>query len=117
MCRGIDNLVPNQELWLVDNFLWLSVITFAPLIGVLFILLIRGDEVTSARNARAIALWTALVTFIVSLGLWLNFDNSREGFQFVEKVVWLPGLNLTYHLGIDGISIFFVILSTFLTLI
>jgi len=101
----------------MNDFSWLSVVIFAPLVGVFFILLIRGDAETIARNARGIALWTSLVTFVVSLGLWINFDNSVEGFQFVEKVVWIPGLNLAYHLGIDGISIFFIILSTFLTLV
>ncbi|MGY8999770.1 MAG: NADH-quinone oxidoreductase subunit M [Rhodospirillales bacterium] len=101
----------------MSNFPWLSVVTFAPLVGVFFILLIRGDEKTTARNARAIALWTSGVTFLVSLGVWINFDNSTASFQFVEKVVWMPGLNLAYHMGIDGISMFFVILSTLLTVI
>jgi len=102
---------------MMNNFPWLSVVTFAPLVGVFFILLIRGDEKTTARNARAIALWTSGVTFLVSLGVWINFDNSTASFQFVEKVVWMPGLNLAYHMGIDGISMFFVILSTLLTVI
>ena len=101
----------------MTNFPWLSVITFAPLVGVFFILLIRGDEETTARNARGIALWTSLVTFFVSLGVWINFDNTTASFQFVEKTVWMPGLNLAYHMGIDGISMFFVILSTLLTVI
>jgi NADH-quinone oxidoreductase subunit M len=102
---------------MMNNFPWLSVVTFAPLVGVFFILLIRGEEKTTARNARAIALWTSGVTFLVSLGVWINFDNSTASFQFVEKVVWMPGLNLAYHMGIDGISMFFVILSTLLTVI
>ena len=101
----------------MTNFPWLSVITFAPLVGVFFILLIRGDEETTARNARGIALWTSLVTFFISLGVWINFDNTTASFQFVEKTVWMPGLNLAYHMGIDGISMFFVILSTLLTVI
>ena len=101
----------------MSNFSWLSVITFAPLVGVFFILLIRGDEEITARNARGIALWTSVVTFIVSLGIWINFDNSSIGFQFVEKVVWVPSLDLAYHMGVDGISVFFVILSTLLTVV
>ena len=99
------------------NFSWLSVITFAPLIGVFFILLIRGNDEITARNARSIALWTSLVTFAVSLGIWINFDNSSPDFQFVEKIIWIPSLNLAYHMGVDGISMFFVILSTSLTVI
>ena len=101
----------------MSNFSWLSVITFAPLVGVFFILLIRGDEEITARNARGIALWTSVVTFIVSLGIWINFDNSSSEFQFVEKVVWVPSLDLVYHMGVDGISMFFIILSTLLTVV
>ena len=99
------------------NFSWLSIITFAPLVGVFFILLIRGEKEVTDRNARGIALWTSLVTFIVSLGLWIKFDNSSSEFQFVEKIVWIPSLDLAYHMGVDGISIFFVILSTLLTIV
>ncbi|MBT7571727.1 MAG: NADH-quinone oxidoreductase subunit M [Rhodospirillaceae bacterium] len=101
----------------MTNFPWLSVVTFLPLLGVFFILLIRGDVETVARNARSGALWTSLITFAVSLGLWINFDNSTADFQFVEKVEWMPGLGLTYHLGIDGISMFFIILATLLTVL
>jgi len=101
----------------MDNFPWLSIIIFAPLVGIFFILLIRGDEETTARNARAIALWTSVVTFLVSLGIWINFDNSTSEFQFVEKVIWIPSLDVAYHVGVDGISMFFVILATLLTVI
>jgi NADH-quinone oxidoreductase subunit M len=101
----------------MDDFPWLSIIIFAPLVGIFFILLIRGDEETTARNARAIALWTSVVTFLVSLGIWINFDNSTSEFQFVEKVIWIPSLDVAYHVGVDGISMFFVILATLLTVI
>ena len=99
----------------MDSFPILSLITFLPLVGVAFILLIRGDEFTVARNARWAALWTSLATFVISLLLWFNFDKTTADFQFVEKFEWLPSLNIAYHMGIDGISLFFVILSTFLT--
>ncbi len=101
----------------MENFPWLSVITFAPLVGVFFILLIRGDEEVAAKNARGVALWTSLITFFVSLGIWVNFDNAATGFQFEEKVVWMEDLGLAYHLGVDGISMFFVVLSTLLTVL
>ena len=93
----------------------LSLVTFLPTIGALAILLIRGDAQIVARNARATALWTAIATFIVSIFLWTGFDASTADFQFVEKVAWIPSLGINYHLGVDGISIFFVLLSTFLT--
>jgi len=97
------------------DFPILTLTTFLPLIGALAILLIRGDEKIVARNARATALWTSLATFVVSVFLWVGFDNSTADFQFVEKVAWIPSFGLNYHMGVDGISVFFVILSTFLT--
>ena len=101
----------------MDNFPWLSAVIFTPLIGIFFILLIRGDQETIVRNSRGVALWTSVVTFFVSLGLWFNFDNNTPEFQFVEKFVWVKNLDLAYHLGIDGISLFFVLLSTLLTIL
>ena len=93
----------------------LSLVTFLPTIGALFILFVRGDEQTVARNARAVALWTSAITFVLSLLLWTGFDNANPGFQFVERADWIPSFGITYYMGIDGISLFFVILSTFLT--
>jgi NADH-quinone oxidoreductase subunit M len=93
----------------------LSLITFLPLVGAGFILLTRGDPEIVARNARYLALWTSTVTFLLSILLWVNFDTSAGGFQFEEKARWLPGLNVFYHLGVDGISVFFILLSTLLT--
>jgi len=93
----------------------LSLITFLPLVGALFILLVRGEEEAVSRNARYVALWTSLITFILSLFLWFGFDRESADFQFVEKVEWLPSLGLTYHMGVDGISMPFVLLCTLLT--
>jgi NADH-quinone oxidoreductase subunit M len=88
----------------------LSVVTFLPVLGALFILLLRGKE-EADRNARWVALWTTLVTFATSLLLIWNFDPSIAEFQFVEKYPWLGG-TIAYHMGIDGISLPFVILTT-----
>ena len=93
----------------------LSLVTFLPLVGALFIAMIRGNSETVARNARATALWTSLITFVLALLLWAGFDRSSAEFQFVEKLDWIPAFGATYHMGVDGISVFFVILSTFLT--
>ncbi len=95
----------------------LSLVTFLPLAGVAFILFIRGEPEVVAQNSRAVALWTALVTFLLSLLIWVNFDPSRPGFQLVEKSEWLAGLGINYYMGVDGISLWFVILSTLLTLV
>ncbi|TPK86491.1 NADH-quinone oxidoreductase subunit M [Mesorhizobium sp. B2-4-12] len=91
----------------------LSLVTFLPLVGVLLILFINDDSENARRNIRAIALLTTAFTFIVSLFIWTGFDNSQAGFQFVEKAAWLDS-GISYHMGVDGISMLFVILTTFL---
>jgi NADH-quinone oxidoreductase subunit M len=89
----------------------LSVVTFLPLVGALLIYLLRGEDEPARRNARWIALWTTLITFAVSVILVLRFDPAQTDFQFVEKANWLAtGIN--YHMGVDGISLPFVILTT-----
>ncbi|MFQ5984141.1 MAG: NADH-quinone oxidoreductase subunit M [Alphaproteobacteria bacterium] len=94
---------------------FLSLVIFLPLIGALFILLIRGEEEVVARNARYVALWTSLLDFLLALVLWLRFDPGTSEFQFVERRPWIEAFNIYYYLGIDGISLFFVILTAFLT--
>ena len=93
----------------------LSLLTFLPLVGGLFIFSIRGDNETVALNARSVALWTTGINFFLSLYIWFNFDPSTADFQFVEKVEWMPVLGLQYHMGIDGISMLFVLLTTLLS--
>ncbi len=93
----------------------LSLLTFLPLVGALFIFSIRGDNETVALNARSVALWTTGINFFLSLYIWFNFDPSTADFQFVEKVEWMPILGLQYHMGIDGISMLFVLLTTLLS--
>jgi NADH-quinone oxidoreductase subunit M len=93
----------------------LSLVTFLPLAGALIILLVRGDEATVASNARWTALWTSLITLAVSLVLWARFDAGTAEFQFVERADWLPEYGVGYHMGVDGISVLFVLLSTLLT--
>jgi NADH-quinone oxidoreductase subunit M len=88
----------------------LSVVTFLPLAGALFIALLPEDE-AGIRNARWAALWTTLVTFVISLILIWRFDPTSADFQFVEKRPWLGGA-ITYVMGVDGISLPFVILTT-----
>jgi NADH-quinone oxidoreductase subunit M len=89
----------------------LSVTTFLPLVGALFILAIRGEDEAAKRNARWVALWTTIVTFAVSLVLVWRFDAASPEFQFVERAPWLGG-TITYRMGVDGISLPFVILTT-----
>jgi NADH-quinone oxidoreductase subunit M len=93
----------------------LSLITFLPLAGALFCLVVNGPKEAVDRNCRSAALLTSLVTFLISLVLWIRFDPTKAGFQFEEKMAWIPALGVGYHMGIDGISLFFVLLSTLLT--
>ncbi len=96
----------------------LSLVIFLPLVGVAFILAIRADdEAVVAQNAKAVALWTSTITFLLSLLIWVQFDPSQAGFQLVEKAPWLPGFDINYHVGVDGISLWFVLLSTLLTVV
>ncbi|MGY3233735.1 NADH-quinone oxidoreductase subunit M [Bradyrhizobium sp. USDA 4472] len=89
----------------------LSVTTFLPLVGALIVYLSRGDDEAAKRNSRWIALWTTLITFAVSVLLVMRFDPSNADFQFVEKASWLA-TGITYHMGVDGISLPLVILTT-----
>ena len=93
----------------------LSLITWLPLVGCLVMMMVRGDEATVASNARWTALWTSLLVFILSLVLWVKFDPSDAGFQFNEHVAWMPEYKVGYSMGVDGISVLFVLLSTLLT--
>lgn len=89
----------------------LSVTTFLPLVGALIVYLSRGEDEAAKRNSRWIALWTTLITFAVSVILVMRFDPSNPDFQFVEKANWLA-TGITYHMGVDGISLPLVILTT-----
>jgi NADH-quinone oxidoreductase subunit M len=96
----------------------LSAITFLPLLGaalIAFSWLLRGraDDEAAAQNARQIALWTTLLTLGLTFYMWWHFDNANPGFQLVENVPWFGGL-MTYQLGVDGISVLFVVLTAFL---
>jgi NADH-quinone oxidoreductase subunit M len=93
----------------------LSLVTWLPMVGCLVIMSVRGDEATVASNARWTALWTSLIVLALSLILWVKFDQTEAGFQFVEDVKWLPEYGVGYKMGVDGISVLFVLLSTLLT--
>ncbi|MEO9189141.1 MAG: NADH-quinone oxidoreductase subunit M [Acetobacteraceae bacterium] len=93
----------------------LSLVTWLPLVGCVVILSVRGDEATVAANARWTALWTSLIVLALSLVLWVEWNPHEAGFQFVEQVKWLPGYEVSYKMGVDGISVLFVLLTTVLT--
>jgi NADH-quinone oxidoreductase subunit M len=93
----------------------LSLLTFLPLVGAAMILSLRGDAAVVVQNVRWTALWTSLIVFGLSLILWVQFDKSTPDFQFVEQLQWLPNLGVGYHMGVDGISVLFILLATALT--
>ncbi len=90
----------------------LSTIIFLPLIGALFILAIRGTDAVAIRNIRWTALATTLITFGLSMILWMDFDPAQKGFQFVEEAPWIG--DIAYRVGVDGISLPLVLLTTFI---
>ena len=91
----------------------LSTVTFLPLVGVALLLLTQEDTSLGRRNIRIVSLLTTVFTLVVSLFMWMQFDNANPGFQMVEKHAWL-GTGISYHLGVDGISMLFVVLTAFL---
>jgi NADH-quinone oxidoreductase subunit M len=92
----------------------LSTITFLPLVGAAIILFfIRGDSDAHRQNIRNVSFGVTTLTFLVSLLIWWNFDVTNPGFQFVEEAAWTGGF-MQYRMGVDGISMLFVILTTFL---
>ena len=91
----------------------LSIITFLPLVAAIILaLFMRGDDAAARQGAKWLALFTTTATFVVSLFVLFRFDPSNTGFQFVEEQQWILGLS--YKMGVDGISILFVMLTTFL---
>lgn len=91
----------------------LSILLALPLIGSAIILSIPKDHDNTDRNIRYTALWVSLFTFAVSIGLWFGYDPTTADFQFVERVELIPGL-FNYYLGVDGISVLLILLTTFL---
>jgi NADH-quinone oxidoreductase subunit M len=91
----------------------LSGLIFLPLVGAAFIFVLRGDDELARQNARYAALFTTLIVFALSLVAWSKFDPSTAAFQLVEERNWF-GAGLVYKLGVDGMSLPFVLLTTFL---
>lgn len=105
---------------MLDNLPILSMITFIPLIGALILIVIArfakndGGRAQIEANAPVVALWVSFVVFVLSLMMVLSFDRTSADYQFVESANWI-GDGIKYRMGVDGISILFVLLTTFLT--
>ncbi|NMG46714.1 NADH-quinone oxidoreductase subunit M [Azoarcus communis] len=94
---------------------YLSLAIWVPIIGGLLVLATGSDR--NAPMARALALLVAIVGFVVTIPLYTGFDLSTSAMQFVEISPWVPRFNINYHLGVDGISVLFVILNAFITIL
>ena len=91
----------------------LSLITFIPLVAAIILALVaRSDSESALRNVKILTMSATVFTFVLSLFVLFGFDPSNTGFQFVEERNWLVGLQ--YKMGVDGISILFVMLTTFM---
>ncbi|NIS48067.1 MAG: NADH-quinone oxidoreductase subunit M, partial [candidate division Zixibacteria bacterium] len=95
---------------LMNNIL--SMILFIPVLSALVIFFLPKEE---KKLMRWTALLLSLIPFVLSLLLWFNFDKGQSGFQFEEHLIWYEAINSTYHLGVDGISLTMVLLTTILT--
>src|SRR3990172_4008676 len=89
----------------------LSLVIFLPLLAAFFIALVPREQ---TKLIRRIALVSTLLTFLFSLYLYFNFDSGTDAYQFLEQKSWIKSLGITYYLGLDGISLFLVLLTTFL---
>lgn len=92
----------------------LSILTFLPVAGMALLALLPMQSETGQRNGKIFALLVTLANFAVSLVMLQNYSFETGGFQLVEKMAWWPSLGLNYHVGVDGISLWLVMLSTFL---
>ena len=93
------------------DFPILSSIIFLPLLGAFFILIFKTEN---DRSSKYISIFTSFANLILCLFLWFSFDNTFSGFQFVEEKNWISGF-IKFKLGIDGISILFIVLTAFIT--
>src|SRR3989337_446851 len=92
----------------------LTIVTFLPVVGILLLLPISK---TNPNLIRGTALIISVLTFLFSLYLYFNFDSNTGDFQFVINIPWIQSLGISYFMGIDGISLFLILLTTFLTVV
>ena len=125
---AVQRILPEQEGFRVPvlmlarlrrmnaaGFPLLSTLTFLPLAGVAAILCLRGEEERIGRLVRGIALGTSLAVLALASLLWFGFDGASGAYQFQEHANWMPETGISYHMGVDGISVLFVLLTALLT--
>src|SRR5216684_8196658 len=97
------------------HFPILTSLVALPVAGAILLLFVRGDEEQSAPIVRKIALIVSLLVFAETLLLWSRFNASSADFQFVERHAWIPAFGINYFIGVDGVSLFLLVLTGFLT--
>ena len=90
----------------------LSFLIFLPIIAILIILTVRGENELIVKNVKYIAVLTTVIHLVLSLYVWFSFSKIEIGYQFVEKLSLIPSINFNYYLGVDGISLLFLVLRT-----
>ena len=95
------------------NFPILSSLILLPTVGALFLFFTKDKEGNNS-TVKYVALFTSVVNFVISIYLWVSFDQSSSNFQFIEERIWIENF-INYKVGVDGISILFIILTTFIT--
>jgi len=96
---------------MISGFI-VSLVTFFPLLGIVVLFFVNKEQ---GRAIKLVGIITSLATFILSLHLYFHFDAQVSGFQFVQQFIWIGGLNISYHVGLDGLSLLMILLTTFLT--
>jgi NADH-quinone oxidoreductase subunit M len=101
----------------MDGFGLLSLVTFFPLLGVLALLLLRPLKLETDKLVKQVAIGTSVITLLISVIVLIRFDSGEPGLQMVEQVTWIPSLGISYLMAVDGASILFLMLTTFVTLL
>ena len=101
---------------MLNSFPVLTTLLFIPLFGAFFIFVfIKSSHKASDQNLFAMGLWISFITFLLNVVLLFNYDFANSGLQFVEQYNWIEAYNITYKVGVDGLSVFFILLTTLLT--
>ena len=95
----------------------LTIVTFLPLVGVLAILLVNPPRRGSNETVKIIALATSALTFLGTLLILFRFDSANPGLQLVDRVDWIPSWGISYFMGVDGLSILMILLTSFISLL
>ena len=103
---------------ILSSFPWISLSIWMPIIsGFLIIFLANKHVIFSVNNVKILAFFLSIISFLITLAPVFLFDSSKDAFQLVEKFIWLDRFNIEYFLGIDGISLWFLPLTSFMTVI